>query len=193
MFFGQQLAGATQAGLDFIQDEDDIILRTDGSGFLQITIRRYDHAGLALNGFCQKGHRFGCDGSLERITIAKGNNLKTGREGAEIFPRRFIGAETNDGNGTPVKIVVTNDNLSLILRNPFDLIAPLANRFDDRFHRLGATVHRQYLVRIGQFTEFFIKQPQLIIAKGPGCEGQYLGLFDHSAHNFRVAMALIDR
>ena len=168
MFFSQQLAGTPQAGLDLIQNHDDIVLGAYGSGLAQVAVRRDDHPGFTLNRLSQKSNGVRCDGCFEGITIAVWNNLKSGGKGTKIFASCFVRAETNDADGATMKIIFTHDDFSLIFSNPFDLIAPLANSFDDGFNRLSATVHRQYFMRIGQITEFFIEQTQLIVPKRSG-------------------------
>ena len=59
VFEGEEAAGAAEAGLDLVADEENVTLVTQGAEFCEIAWRRNDDAGLALDGFDQNGDGLG--------------------------------------------------------------------------------------------------------------------------------------
>ncbi len=54
---GEEGAGAAEAGLDLVADEEDVVLVADVSQVREIAARRHDDAGFALDGFDEEGAR----------------------------------------------------------------------------------------------------------------------------------------
>ena len=73
-----------------------------------------------------------------------------------------------------------------------DLVAPLAHGLDARFDGLGAAVHRQGHVRVGQLAQLLVEEAQLVVAEGARGQGQLRGLLLHDRDDARVAVALVD-
>ena len=60
VFFSQELAGAAQPRLDFVEDQDDAFARAKLADRAHVTRRRHDHAGLALDRLHEDARR--CSG-----------------------------------------------------------------------------------------------------------------------------------
>ena len=83
MLFGEKLTGSTQPCLDFIQNEQDVVMVADFPHFLKITDGRDDDPSFTLNGFHQKGNGVGGDGPFQGICIPEGDGDESGRKGTE--------------------------------------------------------------------------------------------------------------
>ena len=165
----------------------------DGFGFLKITRRWDNHSGFTLYRLHHKADGVRRDGRLQSLGIPKGNDLETGRKRTEPRPGVLIRAEPDYGDGPAVKVVFTDDNFRLILRNPLDLVSPFTNRLDNGFHGLSPTVHGKNLVGVCEFAQLFIEQRELIISKCPGGKGQVFGLVHHGFKDLRMAVSLVYR
>ncbi len=105
---------------------------------------------------------------------------------------RRVGAEADDPEGAPVKIVGADNDLGLPVRHALHLVAPLAHRLDRALHRLGAAVHGQHLVRAGQLRDLLVEGSQLVVMKGAGRQRQPTRLLHHGGQDLRMAVALVD-
>ena len=158
----------------------------------EISGRRDSDSGFALDGLDQKGDRVRRDGVGQRLVVAERDDAEPFGERAEAVARVGIGGEAHDGDGAAVKIVGADDDLGLVLRHAAHFIAPLANRLDGGFDGLGAGVHGQDLVGAGEAREFFVEQPELVVAEGARGDRQLAGLLDQGRQDLRMAMALVD-
>ncbi len=192
MLFGQQFAGAAEAGLDFVQDHHHIVPTAQVTRLFQITRRRKDHAGLALNRLHHESNGLGRDRRFQGFDVAEGNDREPGRERPETMARHRIGAEPHDGDGAAVKIVGADDDPGTVRRYPFDLVSPLARHLDDGLDGFGPAVHRQHFVGARQVAQLLVKQAELVIAERAGRQGEFAGLVDHRGQNPGVAVPLID-
>ncbi len=92
-----------------------------------------------------------------------------------------------------MKVVLANDDLRLILGHILDLIAPLPGDLDGGLDGLRPAVHGKHLVRVRQLAQIPVEQPELVVTKGPRCQGQLLTLVDHRLGDLGMAVPLIDR
>lgn len=54
-FVAEEFAGAGDAGLDLVADEEDVVFVAEGAGFGEVAFRGDDDAGFALDGLDEKG------------------------------------------------------------------------------------------------------------------------------------------
>ena len=80
---GEELAGAAEAGLNFVSHEQDAILAAEFGGLAEESVGRNLDAGLALDGLNEEGAGVGRDGVAQGVDVAIGNDLEAGGEGAE--------------------------------------------------------------------------------------------------------------
>ena len=83
-----------------------------------------------------------------------------------------------------MEIARRSDDLCLMTRHTFDLICPLARKFERGLNGFRPTVHRQGHFIAGHLGEFFVKQRQLVIAKCARGERDLLGLFEQRIPRF---------
>jgi hypothetical protein len=84
MLSGEELAGAAQAGLDLIQDEQDILLLAEFRDLLEVAGWGDQHAAFALDGLEHDGAGVGGDGLFERGKVTVFDGDEAGCEGSEI-------------------------------------------------------------------------------------------------------------
>ncbi len=83
VFFGKQLAGASETGLDFVEDEDDFIFIADAADVFEVAVWRDDDTCFTLDRFDEKGHGVVGDGGFECVGVTEVDDLESGRERAE--------------------------------------------------------------------------------------------------------------
>ncbi len=179
---GEELAGAAEAGLDFVGHEAGrrFCGRWPTASFEE-TRGRNDDAGLALNRLDQEGAGVGRDGCAQRVGVAEGDDLEAGSERAEAVAVLLVGREADDGDGAAVEVVGADDDLGLAVGNAFDLVAPLARGLDRGLDGLGAGVHGQRHVEAGEVVQFFVEQRQLVVAEGARGQRDLAGLLDQAS------------
>ncbi len=160
---------------------------------LQIAGGRDHHPGLALDRLDQEGDGVGGDGRFQSGGVAIGNHLEARAEGTEPLARLRVGGEADDGQGAAMEVVCADDDLRLVLGDALDLIAPLAGHLEGAFHRLGAGVHRQGLVRPGEGAQLLVEGRELVVAEGAGGQAEAAGLLDQGLADLRVAVPLVHR
>ena len=103
----------------------------------EVTDRRDQHAGLALDRLEQ--HRDGrlVDRRLECRRVAVGDAHETGRVRTEVGTGIRVAREADDRGRAPVEIAVRNDDGRLVLRNTLDAVAPGTGDLDAGFARGG--------------------------------------------------------
>ena len=193
MVAGEQLAGAAQAGLNFIGHEQDVVAAAQVGHGPQVPGGRHDDAGLALDGLQQHGGGVGRNRVLQGRRVAIGDGDEAGREGAERVAVGGLGGERNDAQGAAVEVPRGGDDLRLAGREALDGVAPLAGQLQGGLHCLGAGVHRQREVVAGERVQGFIEQPELVVAEGARGQRELLRLLHQGRHNSRVAVALVQR
>src|SRR5258708_32620906 len=88
MFGGEPFAGAGEAGLHFVGDEENAVLAADILQELEIIVRGDDEAAFAKNRFGDDGSDgFGSDGTLEGIF----EMMREGFRGGAFFAAIGIG------------------------------------------------------------------------------------------------------
>src|SRR3989338_8912971 len=91
---------------------------------------RDDGARLALDRLDQDGCGMGRNRFLEGgcVTIWDGN--EAGRVWSERISVQRVAGERDDGDGAPVEVVASHDDLGLVGRDALDHIATLAREFE---------------------------------------------------------------
>ena len=93
---------------------------------------------------------------------------KSGGIGSKVLFGIGIGRKRDDGRGTPVKIVITNDDLGLIFRNSFFLVAPFSSNFDSSLHSFSTCIHTKYLIKTKVFGNVLHILSQFIVVESSG-------------------------
>ena len=190
---GEQFPGPAETRLDFVRNQQNVVLFAQLRNFLEISLRRNDDPALALDGFDQHRGSVRSDDAPDRVRIAIRDGEKARREGAEIVAVGRLGGERDDGGGAPVEVARADDDLRLVARHALDGVRPLARQFDSRLDRLCAAVHGQGHFVAGHLGEFLVKEGQLIVAESARGERDFRGLFEHGFQNFGMDVSLINR
>ena len=86
MIAGEQSAGASEASLDFVTDQQDVAPATDLGARCEVALRRDDNAALPLDRFDNERGGARRDGRLERSRIRVIDEDESGRERTEMMP-----------------------------------------------------------------------------------------------------------
>ena len=111
------------------------------------------------------------DRLLQGGGVAEGNDLEAGCERSEAVAVLGLGGGRNDGDGAPVEIVGTDDDLLFPCLDPLDLLTPLASRLEGGLHRLGSGVHGQGDVHAGEFVQQLVEPGQPVVPERPAGKG----------------------
>ena len=84
MVAGERAAGAAEARLDLVGDEQHAAAVAELAGAAQVAVGRDDHAGLALDRLDQEGDGVVVERGLEGVQVAEGDALEAGGVGAEV-------------------------------------------------------------------------------------------------------------
>jgi hypothetical protein len=108
---GKPGAGAAQARLHLVEDEQHLVRVADAAPPREKARRRHNDPGLSLDRLDQHRCRLGCDRTLDRGEIAEryGAEARGGRAEA-VAVIRFRG-EGDDGRGAAVEIAGRDDDL----------------------------------------------------------------------------------
>jgi hypothetical protein len=140
---GEQAAGAAEAGLHLVGDQQHVVLAADFGAAGEPAGGRDHDAAFALDGFEQEGRGVGGDGCLEGRGVAVGDAAEARREGAEAVAVLGLGREADDGGGAAVEVVGADDDLGLAVGHALELVGPLAGGLDGGLDGFEAGVHRQ--------------------------------------------------
>src|SRR5579863_6155363 len=171
MLAGEHPAGAAEAGLNLVGDQQDTLARAEIGHLPQIPVGRDEDAGFALDGFDQEGASAGSYGGFERLDVPERHADEARREGAEaVAVERFAG-EAGDRGGADVKIVLAEDDLGFIAGDALDGVATVSYRLDGSVDGLCAGVHREHHLHAAGLGERLAEERQLVVAEGSGSEG----------------------
>ena len=192
---GEQLAGAADAGLDLVGDEQHVVRVAQVEAFLEVALVRDIDAGFALDGL----HDHGADlvalfvqDLPQRLGVVIGNVDETGREGPVLAVAVRVAGHRDDGDGAAVEVAVGHDDEGLVLRDALHLVAPAAGQLEGRLDGLGAGVHRQKLVIAEVLGGHLLVGAQAVVVEGAGGQAQLLGLVAEGLHDLGVAVSLVD-
>ena len=116
MHVGEEFAGASQAGLNFVGHQQHAILAADFRRFAEKSLGRKYDSGLALNRLDQKGASVRGDGFAQGASVAEGNDFEPRSERAKAVAILFVAGEAHDGDGAAMKIVGADNDLGFVLR-----------------------------------------------------------------------------
>ncbi len=143
VFKREHAAGAAEARLDFVEDQQNAGLSADLAQRGKISVGRQHDARFALNRFDQHGDRVGIDRAFDRVGVAERNRDEPVCERAEATTVRFFAGEADDGGGAAVEIAGGDDDLLRAVFDAATIMAPTSCGFDRGLNRFGAGVHRQ--------------------------------------------------
>src|SRR5208337_1669397 len=191
MHVGEQLAGAAEARLDLVGNQEHAILLADGRCFFQESGGRNHNAGFSLNGLDQERTGVWSNRAAQRSRVAVGNNLEPRRERAEAVAVLLVGREADNGYRASVEIVGARNDLGLIVRNALDLVPPLAGGLDRGLHSFRSGVHGQRHIEAGKLMQLLEEQRQLVVTESARSERDFVRLLHQGVQDLGMAVALV--
>ncbi len=186
-------AGAGQARLDLVGDQQCARVVADPAHPGQVAVRRHDHAGLALDRFHQHGGGALGHGGGQRLGVAVGHHDEPGRERPEVGPRRVVGGERYDRGGPPVEVRRGDHDLGPVLGHALDPVGPLAGHLHRRLDGLGAGVHRQHHLGARQLGQFPAERAELVVVERARRQRHPVELLPRGPHQLGVPVAEVQR
>jgi hypothetical protein len=190
---GEQAAGAGEAGLDLVGDQQHVVL---GAGVPHVGPEaggRHDHAGLALDGLHQDGSRVRADGVAHGLRVAVGDGDEARREGPVVVVGDGVVGEGDDGGRAAVEVVRGHDDLGRVERDALDLVGPLAGDLDGGLDGLGTGVHRQHHLGAGELGQLRAEGAELVVVEGARGQGEPVDLLVRGADQVGVAVPEVER
>src|SRR4029077_9922296 len=96
MLLREQLSGAAEPGLDFVEDQHHVVRGAELAYLREIAGRRDDDAGPPLDRLDEEGDCVRRDRLLQRLGVAERNDPEARRERPEMLTCRRVGAEADD-------------------------------------------------------------------------------------------------
>src|SRR5512146_504795 len=169
---GEPRAGASEAGLDLVDDEEDVVLVAERAHAREPAFGRDDDPAFALDRLDQHGGGLRRDRRFDRGEIAEGHGTEAWRERAEAVAVLGFRGEADDRGRAAVEIPGGDDDLGAIGRDALDAIAPAPRGLDRGLDRFGAGVHRQGLVEPGKGAELLEEGPEPVAVEGARRHGE---------------------
>ena len=142
----EHAAGAAEAGLHLVGDEEGAVLATEGLGTGEVAGLGDDDAGLALDGLHHEGGDGGVlQGGLEGAEVVVGDEVEVGEKGAEVGRGRLVGGRGDGGQSAAPEVAGSEDHSRLVGRDALHLVRPLARQLDGRL----ATLHSRLQTKDG--------------------------------------------
>ena len=190
---GEGRAGAAEARLDLVGDEQHVALGADRPDRRKVVGRRHEDAGLALDGFDQHGHGVVVDRVGERRGVAVGHGAEARRERAEIVAGVRVVGEAHDGGGAAVEVAGGDDDVGASVRHALHAVPPGACDLDARLDGLGAGVHRKHHVLAGERGERLDEGAELVVVEGAAREREAVELRAGRIQQLRIRVAEVHR
>ena len=92
-----------------------------------------------------------------------------------------------------MEVVLGTQDDRLVLRNTLHLVSPLPGDLDTGFDSLRTRVHGQNHIETEEFSDKLGEAWEDIVIEGTRAQSDPGRLFHESGHQFRVAVALVDR
>jgi hypothetical protein len=193
---GEPGAGAAEARLDLVDDQQDVARGAQFARGAQESRRRRDYAGFALDRFDQDRAGVLVDRLAESRDVAEVEVPEPRRERAEVGAVVVFGGETDHGRGSSVEIAAGDDDLGPVRVDTLGAITPATRGLDGRLDRFAAAARRQraclaievgHLDQLGEEGREFCR---VVSARG---YRHPLRLFDQGADQARMRVAVADR
>ena len=187
MLAAQEGAGAANAGLDFIHDEDEIFFIAELPDRLNILRVQRHNAALALHQL--QHHRAGMAVHQlgQRLQVARRGVEEALVEGAEVVVEHLLTGGGQGGDGAAVEAVHQRDDGIAALAVVVEAV--LAGRLDGALVGLGAGVAEEDLAHAGALAQLFGQ----LAARGGVVEVrrmlELVGLFGHGLGPVHITVA----
>lgn len=189
---GELFAGAIEADLDFIPDEENIFLIAELANLGHPAIRGHEDATFGLDWFAKNRDCVGGDRRFERFDIAKGYDFETGGEGAKVGFVSFFGAESDDGGGSTVEVILEDDDFGLSIGDALAGVSPLSGEFYGGFNGFGTGVHGADLVESAELGDAFKEESDFGVVESAGDNGDVIELFFEGVDDAGVEVSVGD-
>ena len=182
-----RLAGAEQAALHLVHEEEDALFAAERLNALGVFGVHGADAALALYDFNEHGGGFGRNRGLKRVQVAPRHGLEAVRDGREPVLKAFLPRGGHRRIRTPVEC--------LFQRNDFvgvDVLHPLhvaAGQLDLRFVGLRAGVAEERLSKVAQGQQFLSQFKLFFLIKKVAHMDELAGLLLDDLGDFLVAVA----
>lgn len=190
----KQFASTTQACLDLVSNEQDIVLLTERLCLLQVSFRRNNDPCLALNWFDEQSSivRIVLQHLLKHIQVIVLDEIEIHPfERSEVSVSTLLLRRSNHSNSASHEIAFTKEDSSLVFRNPFDLVGPSSGNFEWSLNRFDSSVHHQYFLISKQISQILSSLSEQVVVESFRNHIQLTDLLAHCWDYFRMIMTLI--
>ena len=146
-FMGEELAGAADAGLDLVKDQQQALVIADLAQGAQEFGRNRMHAALALQGLDDQSRGLRPDHGVQRVQVIHRDMVEAFHLGAEAFQILVVAGGIDRAIGAAMKGAREADDMEAFGMAVDELVA--AGGLDRQFHRLGARIGEEYRVGKG--------------------------------------------
>ena len=186
LFEGEQRAGAADAGLHFVEDQQQVVAVAQRAQVAQECRRRGDHAGLALHRLQHHRHRVRSDQRLDRADVAQPRLRKAGYLGLEQPVPAGLARGAHRGQRTAVERLREGDDLVRATAMP---LTPAPRQLDRTLVGLGAAGGQEHPRQARQVRQPRGQRDRLVVEHARAGVDQPLRLPRQRLHDLRRAMA----
>ena len=142
---GEQLAGAAHAALHLVEDQQHAVLVAQRAQAFQKLVRRHAHAALALDRLDQDRGGVRTDRLLHRLEIAERHLVEAVDHRAEAFEVFLLSAGRERRERAAMEGALEGDDAVAVGLAVHGV--ELARGLDRAFHRLGARIGEEHVIR----------------------------------------------
>ena len=146
-FIGEELAGAADAGLDLVEDQEQAVLVAEAAQFAQEGVRHRADAALALDRLDHERRRLGADDGLQGLDILERHLVEAFDLRAEALEILGLAAGCDGRQRPAVEGALERDDAEALRMAVRGVV--LAGHLDGRLVRLGAGIGEEDHVREG--------------------------------------------
>ena len=158
----------------------------------QVALIRHNDSRLSLDRLQQEANHRRIGQSLpQRIRLVVRDLHEARRKWSKVAIRAGISAHRDHRDGTPMEIVRTHHDLSLLRSYTLAHIAPAPTQLEGGLHTLRSSIHRQQLVITKITAGVFHILTQQIRMESPRGEGQAISLLLQRLNDLGMAMPLV--
>ena len=142
VLIGEQIAGAADAGLHFVENQQQAVIVAKLAQRAQEIVRHDAHATLAHHRLDDDCSGFRCNGFLDGVEIVEDDLIETGHRRAEAFEIFLVAGGRQRGERPAVERAFKGDDAVALGLARGELI--LASHLDRAFDRLGSRVLEEH-------------------------------------------------
>lgn len=198
----EHLSCAGDAGLDFVADHENVVLRAELADFLEVVFIWDDDTSFTLDGLDKERSDLfavGFEGGFKRRDVVEwdwllcggAHGTNAGQVRTVVVSAFWVCGHGNGGEGAAVEVFLHAEDKCFVLRDLLRLVAPFPRDLDCGLHGLCAGVHGEHHIEAHHRSDLLGEAREDIVVEGATAESEAAGLLGKGLDELGVAVALV--